>query len=91
VTICIAAIASGNPGQDPHIVTVSDTMISGGIISADSTVLKIEPFHKDWLAMMAGDRQVPHPRHWLTLGRLVGASLVVQSRRHDLKENSRPD
>jgi hypothetical protein len=34
---------------------VSDTKVSGGIISADSTTLKMEPFHKDWMAMMAAD------------------------------------
>jgi 20S proteasome alpha/beta subunit len=55
VTICIAAIAAGNPGQEPHIVTVSDTKVSGAIISADSLTVKVEPFHKEWFAMMAGD------------------------------------
>ena len=55
MTICAAAISSNNPGTGPHIITVSDTMVSGAIISADSTTLKIEPFHKDWMAMMAAD------------------------------------
>jgi hypothetical protein len=54
VTICIAAI-SNIPGQIPYLITVSDTMVSGGIISADSVTIKIEPFHKDWFAMMSAD------------------------------------
>jgi hypothetical protein len=28
-------------------------MVSGAIISADSVIIKVEPFHKDWFAMMS--------------------------------------
>jgi hypothetical protein len=56
VTICVAAIASQIPGaQPPYIVTASDTMVSGGIISVDMSFVKAEPFHANWTAMMAAD------------------------------------
>lgn len=54
VTICIAAITN-IPGQTPYLVTASDTMVSGGIIAADSVTVKLEPFHNDWFAMMSAD------------------------------------
>lgn len=54
VTVCIAAI-SDIPGQTPYLVTASDTMVGGAIISADSVTVKLEPFHKDWFAMMSAD------------------------------------
>jgi hypothetical protein len=53
MTLCIAAISLRE--VDPHIITVSDTMISGSIISADSTAIKIRPFHRDWMAMISAD------------------------------------
>lgn len=54
MTVCIAAITLDN-----HIVTVSDTMASGVILSADEIVVKASPFHKEWMAMMAGDDITP--------------------------------
>src|SRR5438552_3397229 len=50
MTVCIAAIPLEN-----RIVTVSDTMVSGLISSADACTVKMEPFAKDWVAMMAAD------------------------------------
>jgi len=55
VTVCIAAIAGLPDRANPYIVTASDTMVSGGIISADKTAVKAEPFHSQWVAMMSGD------------------------------------
>jgi hypothetical protein len=49
LTVCIAAISHD------HIVTVSDTMVSCGLTSADGVTIKSEPFHKDWMAMFAAD------------------------------------
>ena len=50
MTVCIAAIA-----QDKTIITASDLMVSGAVVSADSTAIKVEPFHKHWAAMIATD------------------------------------
>jgi hypothetical protein len=50
MTLCAAAIAS-----DAYIVAISDTMVTGSTISADGCMLKMEPFARDWLAMIAGD------------------------------------
>ena len=56
MTICIAAISNQRSDrQGPYIATISDTMISGGTISADASTLKYEQFHPDWIAMMAAD------------------------------------
>ena len=54
MTICIAAI-SHVYGEDPCLVTASDQMVSGAIISADRVTIKVKPFHNDWLAMMSAD------------------------------------
>jgi ATP-dependent protease HslVU (ClpYQ) peptidase subunit len=50
VTVCIAAIAN-----DKSIVTASDTKVSIGYSSADANTVKYEEFHKNWVAMMAGE------------------------------------
>ena len=50
MTVCIAAIS-----VEGIIVTVSDTMVSTGVTSADRMVNKSEPFHKEWSAMMSAD------------------------------------
>jgi hypothetical protein len=49
MTLCAAAITGD------YIVTISDTMVSGSTISADGCTLKMEPFARDWLAMISGD------------------------------------
>lgn len=54
VTICIAAISVAY-GEDPYLVTASDQMVSGAIISADRVMVKLQPFHKDWFTMMSAD------------------------------------
>lgn len=50
MTVCIAAIT-----LDKHIVTVSDTMVSNFMSSADATAVKMHSFAKDWEAMMSAD------------------------------------
>ena len=50
VTVCIAAITREN-----YIATVSDTMVSSYLSSADACTVKVEPIHQDWSAMMAAD------------------------------------
>jgi hypothetical protein len=50
MTVCIAAITVNN-----EIVTVSDTMITGLVSSADANTVKMDPFAKDWSAMWAGE------------------------------------
>jgi hypothetical protein len=55
VTICIAAISNVFYGEDPYLVTASDQMVSGGIISADRVMVKLQPFHKEWFTMMSAD------------------------------------
>ena len=49
MTLCIAAISFN------QMVTICDTMISGAIISADATAVKIRPFHQNWAAMIAAE------------------------------------
>jgi len=58
VTVCITAISAKptfGASQGPYIVMISDTMISGPTLSADMVTVKAEPFHADWIAMMAGE------------------------------------
>jgi hypothetical protein len=50
MTVCIAAIT-----LEKSIVTVSDTMVTTFMSSADATAVKIESFAKSWEAMMASD------------------------------------
>jgi 20S proteasome alpha/beta subunit len=50
MTVCIAAITSDN-----LIVTVADKKLSTGMFSADSSVVKTRGFHREWVAMIAGD------------------------------------
>jgi hypothetical protein len=50
MTLCAAAIAC-----DAYIVSISDTMVTGGTISSDGCAVKMEPFARDWIAMFAGD------------------------------------
>ena len=50
MTLCAAAIAS-----DSTIVTVSDTLLTGGTTSSDGCTAKMEPFAKDWIAMFSAD------------------------------------
>jgi hypothetical protein len=50
MTLCAAAIAS-----DAYIVAISDTMVQGATISSDGCSIKMEPFARDWLAMISGD------------------------------------
>src|ERR1700722_17784682 len=50
MTVCIAAITSDN-----LIVTMADRKLSTGMFSADSSVVKTRGFHKEWVAMIAGD------------------------------------
>lgn len=49
MTVCIAAIAN-----DRTIVTASDTKVSIGFSSSETTA-KYEGFHDEWVAMMAGN------------------------------------
>jgi len=57
MTVCIAAIAyeNGLEGRIPLIVTASDQMIGSGLSSSDEATVKLEPFHKDWSAMIAAN------------------------------------
>lgn len=50
MTLCAAAIAS-----ESYIVAISDTMITGSTISSDGCSVKMEPFARDWLAMLSAD------------------------------------
>jgi hypothetical protein len=50
MTVCIAAIT-----LEKYIVTVSDTMVSSFMTSADATAVKMQSFGKDWEAMWAAD------------------------------------
>ena len=50
VTVCIAAMT-----VEKYIVTLSDTRVGSFTSSADVSTVKLEPFAKDWLAMMAAD------------------------------------
>lgn len=50
MTVCIAAIT-----LERRIVTVSDTMVTTFMSSADATAVKMESFGKNWEAMMAAD------------------------------------
>lgn len=50
MTVCIAAITSRN-----EIVTVSDTMLTNYITSADNVTAKMEPLAKEWNVMWAAD------------------------------------
>jgi hypothetical protein len=50
VTVCIAALT-----LDTRIVTVSDTMVSTFMSSADATVVKMQSFAKNWEAMWSAD------------------------------------
>ena len=51
MTVCIAAIT-----REGYIATISDQMISTVVhASVDSAVVKVEPIHRHWSAMMASD------------------------------------
>jgi hypothetical protein len=50
MTVCIAAIT-----LNKEIVTVSDTMLTHQLGSADMCTVKMEPFANDWNAMWAAD------------------------------------
>ncbi|MGA9988242.1 MAG: hypothetical protein WBP69_10705 [Terriglobales bacterium] len=50
MTVCIAALTLGK-----EIVTVSDTMITGLMSSADMNTVKMEPIGQDWNVMWAAD------------------------------------
>jgi hypothetical protein len=75
MTVCIAAISTFRTGNSPYIVTVSDTMVSGNIMSSDLITTKVEPFHDEWAAMMAGDDMtqcspiIEKAREYFTSGR----------------------
>ena len=57
MTVCIAATATERllSGKIPLIVTASDQMVGTGFSSADEAMVKLEPFHKDWSAMIAAN------------------------------------
>lgn len=50
MTVCIAAVT-----LEQYIVTLSDTQIGTFLSSADMSTVKMEPFARDWLAMMSAD------------------------------------
>lgn len=50
MTVCIAAIT-----RERYIVTASDLMVSSALSSSDASAVKLEEFHKDWIAMMSAD------------------------------------
>jgi hypothetical protein len=54
MTLCIAAVAQA----EKTIVTVSDFMLSTDTRSVDTSMAKLEPIAKCWLAGFAGDPSV---------------------------------